>query len=109
MVIYSEAERAGVVRDVAKDLLMRQILAEFPDGWTSRDKVRPFVKLGTWDQMLRKYVLDPRVGMYALQISKVLTQLEEPPEGWLPNYPRDQRLDELFDRYWPIRPSATSE
>lgn len=107
MAIYDEAERKCVVRDIAKDMLIRLILAKFPNGWTTKDKIRPFVKLSTWSRMLSKHVLDPRVGVFANLVSKVLTQLDQPPEGWRPGYPTDQRIDELFDKYWPVEPAST--
>lgn len=102
MVIYSEAERAGVVRDVAKDMLIRTILDKFPHGWTSKEKVRPSVKLGGWDRLLSECVLDPRAGSYGFVILQDLAINDPPPEGWVPCYPVDERINRLFDKYWPI-------
>ncbi len=45
MAIYSEAQKQGTVRAAAKDLLVREIAEEFPDGWFSGDRIGPAVKL----------------------------------------------------------------
>jgi hypothetical protein len=102
MVLYDEAERAGVVRDVAKEMLIRTILTEFPDGWTRDDSVRPSVKLGSWDRLLRQCVLDPRAGLYGYQIIQELAIDNQPPEGWRVTLPKDPLIDQLFDKHWPV-------
>jgi hypothetical protein len=103
MVIYHEAERAGVVREVAKDMLIRVILEKFPDGWTSQGSVRPSVKLGGWDRLLSEFVLDPNVSVYGFLIIKDLAIDHQPPEGWKPALPNDPLIDELFDKHWPVK------
>jgi hypothetical protein len=106
MVIYHEAESAGIVRKVAKDMLIRLIRDKFPQGWTTQDSVRPSVKLGSWDRLLCQCVVDQRVGRYGFQIIQDLAINNPPPEGWLPNYPSDERIDRLFDKFWPAGSSA---
>ncbi len=45
MAIYDEAIQNGTVRDVAKDLLIREICGAFPHGWPGLYLVRPLVSV----------------------------------------------------------------
>lgn len=101
MAIYTEAVQKGVVRKTAQDMLLREIVAEFPDGWASTGNVHPAIKIGTWDRTIRSYVPHASMGKYAYDIIQHLAIDHPPPEGWKPELPNDPLIDELFDRYWP--------
>ena len=98
-VIYEEAQKAGKVREVAKDLLYREILHEYPNGWYFDPNVAAFVKLGFWDSDIERLV--PDYAENAAAIIRELTIENPPPEGWFPQGPDDPLLEELFDKHWP--------
>lgn len=101
--IYDEAVQSNAVRTVAKDLLYRKILQEFPDGWFVEPNICASVKIGDWDYDIHKYVPDKQAGDAAFRIVKQLTIEEPPPDGWKPSLPNDPRIEELFARLWPAR------
>jgi hypothetical protein len=103
MAIYEEALRAGTLRNAAKELLIRKIRQEFPEGWLSGGTVGAGVKLGSWDYEIGKYIQDPNTGQYATAIIRHLTIDDPPTDGWKPQAPKDPLIEELFDRYWPVR------
>jgi len=45
MVLYAEAKRTRQVKQLAQELLYRDIMAEFPGGWEDDAKVHASVKL----------------------------------------------------------------
>jgi hypothetical protein len=102
MVIYHDAAREGIVREVAKNLLIREILEDFPDGWTAKGNVHPLVKIGKWHSEVAAYGSNPRYGEYADHIVRSLTIDNSPEDGWKPQWPNDPLIDELFDRYWQV-------
>lgn len=104
MVIYAEARRQGVVRETAKDLLIREILNKFPDGWSLVGKMSPPVKLSSWIYDLDRCIRDNRIEEYADAIIRDLTKDHPPPEGWKPQVMNDPVIDEVFDRFWPDEP-----
>jgi len=106
MVIYEEAVKNRVVREVAKDMLIRVILGKFPHGWSSSllDKVGPVVKIGNWQSEVKKYGRDPRFDECSLAILREIAIHHPPPEGWSPKPKDDPIIDELFDRFWPVDP-----
>jgi hypothetical protein len=99
--LYAEAVREGKVRQTAKDLLIREILNRYPDGWTSSDDVGPSVNLGVWRYEVKKGVRDAESWKHATAIFRQLTRDHPPPEGWKPQVQEDPLINELFDRYWP--------
>lgn len=101
MAIYEEAVQGDAVRETAKDLLLRQIRYEFPDGWSSAGNVHPAIKVGSWRRMIKSYVPDPQCGRFASDIIRHLAIDHPPPEGWKPESQEDPLIEELFDRYWP--------
>jgi hypothetical protein len=108
MAIYEEAEEIGVVRGTAKDLLLRWLRARFPDGWISKGKVHPHVKIGHWARDIEQYVRDKQMGEYAHRILKELAIDHPPPQGWKPLSKNDPLIDSLFDRFWPVETSSTA-
>jgi len=98
-VIYEEAQKAGKVREVAKDLLYREILDEYPDGWYFDPKVGALVKLGFWYSTIRDFA--PCYKEESRAIIRELTIENPPPEGWFPEGPDDPLLEELFHKHWP--------
>jgi len=103
MAIYEEAGNAGMIRDVAKDMLIREILCAFPNGWVSTDSVHPLVKLGFWDDDVRLNVTDTDAISHSRQILRHLTIDNPPPDGWRPQTQNDPTIDDLFDRFWPLQ------
>ncbi len=101
MTIYEEAEQAGCIREVARDLLVRKIVQKLPNGWASDDDGRPSAWIGLWDSSIRRYVSDRQCGKYAANIVRHLTVDHPPPDGWKPQSNDDPLIDELFRRYWP--------
>jgi hypothetical protein len=101
MAVYDEALNQGAVRETAKDLLIREILAEFPEGWNSAGDVRPGVKVGGWRFELKKYGRDKKIGECASRIIRELTIDRPPAAGWKPKVGQDPLIDELFDLHWP--------
>lgn len=102
MAIYEEASIKGVVRQTAKDLLIRKIHERFPEGWSSQGDVHPLVKIGRWDSEVSNYGHDSKIAHFASCIMRNLTIDHPPPEGWKPEPRNDPLIDELFDRYWPV-------
>ena len=103
MAIYAESVQNQVVRQTAKDLLIRAIYEHFPEGWTSSGDIGPAVKLGSWDYEIGNYVQDSSIAHFAKGIMKHLAIDYPPPEGWKPHLQNDPLIDELFDRYWPMQ------
>ncbi len=99
MVIYQEAERAGRTREIAAELLYRQILAKFPDGWYTDPRVHPMAKLLRWHSAAADYT--ETSAPYSLAVLRYLTMENAPPEGWKPTSVDDERLRHAFDRCWP--------
>lgn len=101
MAVYDTAAQNGTVRETAKDLLTREILAEFPKGWTFKGSVRPGIRVGNWEDEVVRYVHDPRAAAYAESVMRHLAIDHPPPEGWKPQVQDDPLISEIFDRYWP--------
>lgn len=104
MAIYDEAAEKGIVRETAKELLIRQILNEFSDGWMSNGEPDAVSKLGGW-LAVSQYGRDPQISDYARSILRHLTIDHPPRDGWRPQPRNDPLIDEVFDRYWPVEPS----
>ena len=98
-VIYEEAQKAGRVRQVAKDLLYRYILTEYPNGWGTSTENAPDIGISFWWHDIRRLV--PQKRPYAESIIRDLIMTNPPPEGWFPQGPDDPLLEELFDKHWP--------
>src|SRR5579871_2977538 len=79
--IYEEAARRKATRETAKDLLVREIQAEFPEGWLSKESVHPLVRIGSWDRHARNYGRDPTVREHAQRIIVDLAKDHPPPNG----------------------------
>jgi hypothetical protein len=101
MVVCDEAAAKGVAREIALDLLVREIRATFPDGWTSGGNIHALVKLGTFSE-IGKYAHDQRFAGYMQHIMRELTINNPPPQGWIPEAKNDRLVKELFDRCWPV-------
>ena len=100
--IYEEAIQKGVVREVSKDLLIRVIRAEFPEGWTTTGNIGPSVRIGSWDYHLKEHLPESNVARAANGISQHLANDHPPPDGWKPELKNDPLIDKLFERYWPV-------
>jgi hypothetical protein len=102
MAIYQEAAKKGRIRDTAKDLLIREISARFPQGWPSGKHAG--ATLSGWAYELERYGGTPGLGRFANGIVRHLVS-EDPSPGWKPLPDHDPLIDGLFDRYWPLEPT----
>ena len=103
MAVYHEAIGKDAVRQIAKQLLIRELLEEFPTGWSVDGNVHPLIRVGTWHSEVANYTT---FGDYADRIVRHLAIDSPPQEGWMPEWPVDPLIDELFDRWWPLGPGA---
>lgn len=101
LAIYHEAAEKGVFRKVAKELLIREILNRFPNGWKTDPEISAVVKIGGWDSGITNVARDSDFEKYADLIVRCLAIESPPQEGWIPEWPNDPLIDQLFDRYWP--------
>jgi hypothetical protein len=99
MAIYEEAARTGRTREIAIELLFRRITAEFPDGWCRDENVHAAVKLGGWDYDVARFANE--CNKWSMAVLRELTVLSEPPIGWKPQSAKDERLQLVFEKYWP--------
>jgi hypothetical protein len=106
MAIYEEAVQRGMLRTVAKELLLRTIWSRFPSGWSSHGEVHPIVKIGGWSYEL-KYAKSPKAYEACDRILRHLVN-SPPPEGWTPLADNDPLIESLFDQYWPRDSEACS-
>lgn len=85
--LFEEARSSNCLEQVAKDLLFRKILQEFPDGWSIDDKISTSVKLGSWYSDIIDFF--PEYEETAIKIIRAFER-NAPPFGWLP-----KSLDDL--------------
>ena len=102
MAIYEQSQQQGMVRDIARNLLIRKIIERYPQGWTSGGTIRAIVRIGGWEDDIRRNVRDDKVVGIANQIICELAINNQPPDGWIPEMRDDPLLNQLFDRFWPI-------
>ena len=102
MATYEEAAQSGEVRKTAKNLLIRMLCAEFPNGFFE-DEIGAHIRLGSWRYDIKRNVHDPYIHDCACNIMKHLTIDHPPPTGWKPEPHNDPLIDELFNQYWPIK------
>ena len=129
--IYTEAEELGCVRAVAMDLLLREIREEYPDGWLAElpvveERLHPLIRaslervdeefksrflssrsqpltvLISWVSGLGRYTSRAEYEQFGDAIIKELTEIDPPPDGWVPTYPDDPRITQLFDKHWKV-------
>ena len=98
MVLYTEAKRKGQVKQLAQELLYRNINAAFPCGWEDDAKVHASVKLGDWSYQIFRNVRE--FSVCAVAIIRDLTSKDSPPVGWIPSGADDPRLNALFNAHW---------
>ncbi|MBS0261516.1 MAG: hypothetical protein JSS02_06120 [Planctomycetes bacterium] len=101
MAVYSDAVKLGKVRDIARDLLIRQILERFPCGWSSIGPVGPLVKIGMWRSHVCDFGRDPNFCLYAKHILRDPTVDHPPADDWKPKLREDPLIDAVFERLWP--------
>jgi len=100
--IYKEAVSKGLIRQIAKELLFRKIIQEYPDGWTSFDEIGPIVTLVDWVYTFKSNVKTSLEIEHANRIYSDIARDVIPPEGWKPESADDLYLIELFNRNWPV-------
>jgi hypothetical protein len=101
MAVYEEALRERVVRQTAKDLLIRQILQDLSDGWSLAGKMSPIVALSSWSYEIGEYAREKKLHEYASAIVQHLAKHRPPPDGWKPLLMNDPLIDEAFELHWP--------
>jgi hypothetical protein len=102
MAAYEEAEQRSVVRETAKDLLIRTICEEFPEGWSDEESVHPVVKIGSWNYGVKRHVKNTALASFASDIVHHIATDRSPPRGWKPVDRDDPLIESLFESYWPI-------
>lgn len=102
MALYDEANRTGKIRELAQELLFRQIRAKFPDGWRVGGSVDPIVSIGSWSFEIGKYGNDESEAEYAQRIIREFGQTNSPPAGWIPESNRDEYIERAFKLHWPV-------
>lgn len=97
MKLFEEARQQARVRTLARDLLYRKIVTEFPAGWYEDENVRPTVNLGSWHYDILEFA--PEFEDSAASILRALMK-NRPQPGWKPEDADDERLTLLFEENW---------
>jgi hypothetical protein len=98
---FTEALESGQVREAAMDGLVRVLRDGLLKGWNSREPRNSAANCayGAWAGMLetRTRIKNPDV------LLAIWRSIEgaHPPEGWLPDSPKDLILQEAFNKHWP--------
>lgn len=100
--IYREAISKTLVRPIAKELLFRKIVQEYPDGWTTFDEIGPIVSLVDWVYTFKSNVKSRHEMESAQRVYIAIARDTLPAEGWMPESAADPYLVDLFDRNWPV-------
>jgi hypothetical protein len=98
MTLFEEARRQETVRSLARELLYRKIINEFPEGWFEEENVRSTVKLGSWHYDVLEFA--PEYEESAVKILTALATTQKPDVGWKPTTADDERLRLLFETFW---------
>lgn len=98
MKLFEEAHERSTVSLLAKELLYRETINEFPEGWFEDDNVRATIKVGGWYHDVLEFA--PEFREHATAIIKALATTNKPNAGWKPKSPNDERLRLLFEQYW---------
>jgi len=98
MKLFEEAKQQLAVEALAKELLYRKIINEFPEGWFEDDKIRATIKIGGWRHDVIEFA--PEFSEQATAIIKALATTYRPNVGWKPSSPEDERLQLLFATFW---------
>jgi hypothetical protein len=98
-----DAKRAGTVERCARDLLVRQLHAKLPDGWTTaRDSdaaVMPRVRAtSAWSSSISSHL--PEYKPLVRAIGDTMIRDDPFPIGWLPSSADDPILVEFFKHHW---------
>lgn len=99
---FEEAERAGRLRDAAKDAFCRLIRDNLKRGW-GRGRHAEFNTASTyadWLSLLEFRALHPELRPVGDAVWQALLQLA-PPDGWLPSGSEDPLIVAAFNAGWP--------
>lgn len=96
--LFEEAQQQNAVKVLAQELLYREILEEFPEGWFEDPEVRATVKISRWRSDVLEFA--PEFREQATAIIKALATTNKPKQGWRPTSADDEEIRFLFDRYW---------
>ena len=99
MLLYEEAAKTNCFRRTAIDMLFREIVCKFPDGWTNLG-IHPGVRIGIWDMAIRM-VGGVEADHRSSAVLKELAVTNPPAEGWLPQDADDPLIRRAFDLHWP--------
>lgn len=98
MKLFEEAKQQNILEKIARDLLYRKIINEFPDGWVEDEVIRPAVKLGSWHYDILEFA--PEYDESAIKILRALATTHQPNIGWKPSTANDELLLLLFKLFW---------
>ena len=99
LILYEEAAKTHCFRHTAIDMLFREIICEFPDGWTNQG-IHPHIRLSSWDFPF-KFIGVEKAMQRAMAVLRELTMTNPPAEGWLPQEANDPLIRRAFDLHWP--------
>lgn len=98
MVLFEEAWQHLSIKQLVQELLYREIVEEFPNGWNEEGSVRPTVKIGGWHYDVSRFA--PVYENSTAGILRALGTTHKPIPGWKPLHKDDERLISLFEEFW---------
>ena len=99
LILYAEAAKANCLRGTAMDILFREILCEFPHGWSNLG-MSPSVLLSGWMFSIG-HTGDMVSKARATAVLLEMTKTNPPKDGWLPQDSDDPLIRRAFDLHWP--------
>lgn len=98
-----EARAAGEMEPLARDLLVRWLHGELPQGWTTSRVERAIVwpranAISAWASSISAHL--PEYNSVVSSLSRIILKENPFPLGWLPTNADDPLLVELFKRHW---------
>lgn len=98
---FQEAQQQGMIREAAKDCLVREIAGQLPRGWGKGVRV-DYHTAGVYANWLTELTrLQPDARLVADAVWRALNDLK-PPQGWLPMGPDDPLIVAAFAKGWPL-------
>jgi hypothetical protein len=98
LVLLDEADSAGMVERCARDLLVRNLHEELPEGWHTQwnddTQYRRAGVFSSWYATLGSRYEPAVDSIFAAFVAAPI------PEGWLPDGPDDPILVEIFQKHW---------
>lgn len=97
-----EATNESRIRDAARDVLVRALNREFPNGWQNGEG-DDFRRDSAFSDFVTHIRLDAKSPELADGARRVCTELQKasPPQGWHPNNTDDPLIQQSFAVGWP--------